>query len=338
MVLVTSSISSPPSYVYNCHMFYNPDLRDSEIKLVLRETKEAVPEKKHVPAYRFDIALLDGTVVGNCSFRIWHTPVIWFAGNIGYEIYEPFRGHRYASKACNLLYKLAIMHDMDYVIITCNVNNAASERSIQLAGGMFISEEDVPQDSEQYQKGSHRVKIYKVLLHDMPTLFSLDKKDYSDSDPIRNRHSVRGIIIRDGKIAMAHVTRFGYYKFPGGGSEGSETKIETLIREVREESGLVVKPETARPYGMVTRIQKSRNGDKYCQDNFYYLCNAEDEIASQELTEKESENGYKLEFVDPREAIRASRATESYKDRFAGVSIERECLVLEHLIADGCFS
>ena len=326
-----------PHDVYNLLMFYNPDLHDDEIKLVLRETKEAIPERKHVPAYCFDIALLDGTVVGNCSLKIWHTDVIWFAGNIGYEVYEPYRGHHYAAKACRLLYSLAVMHDLDYVIITCNVRNAASERTIQLAGGMFISEEDVPKDSEQYQKGSHRVRIYKVLLHDMRKLFSLDRKDYSDSDPIRNRHSVRGIIIRGGKIAMAHVTKYGYYKFPGGGSEGDETKIQTLIREVREESGLVVKPDTVRPYGMVTRVQKSRKGDKYCQDNFYYLCDAEDEVASQDLTEKESESGYKLEFVDPREAIRASRATESYKDRFAGTSIERECLVLENLISEGYF-
>ena len=319
-------------------MFYiDIDLHDDEIKLILRETKEAIPERKHVPAYCFDIALLDGTVVGNCSLKIWHTRVIWFAGNIGYEVYEPFRGHRYAAKACRLLFKLAIMHDLDYVIITCNVNNAASERSIQLAGGMFISEENVPEDSEQYQKGSHRVKIYKVLLHDMRTLFDLDRKDYDEKGPMHNRHSVRGIIIRDGKIAMAHVTKRGFYKFPGGGSEGNETKIETLIREVREEAGLVVNPETVRPYGIVTRSQLSRIGDRYCQDNFYYLCDAEDTLVSQELTQSESENGYTLEFVDPLEAIRLSKTSESYSNRFIGLSIERECRVLETLISEGYF-
>ena len=319
-------------------MFYTDiDLHDDEIKLILRETKEAIPERKHVPAYCFDIALLDGTAVGNCSLKIWHTRVIWFAGNIGYEVYEPFRGHHYAAKACRLLFKLAIMHDLDYVIITCNVSNAASERSIQLAGGMFISEEDVPEDSEQYRKGSHRVKIYKVLLHDMRTLFDLDRKDYDPKGPMHSRHSVRGIIIRDGKIAMAHVTKRGFYKFPGGGSEGNETKIETLIREVREEAGLVVKPETVRPYGIVTRSQLSRIGDRYCQDNFYYLCDAEDSIVPQELTQSESESGYSLEFVDPLEAIRQSKASEYYNDRFIGQSIERECRVLEKLISEGYF-
>ncbi len=318
--------------------FKDIDLHDDELKLVLRETKEAIPERKHVPAYCFDIALLDGTVVGNCSLKIWHTPVIWFAGNIGYEVYEPYRGHRYAAKACRLLYPLAIRHNLDYLIITCNVSNAASERSIQLAGGMFIAEQDVPQDYEQYRKGSKRVRIYKVLLHDMRKLFDLDRKDYDEKGPIHCRHSVRGIIIRNGKIAMDYVQKHGCYKFPGGGSEGDETKIETLIREVREEAGLVVKPETVRPYGIVTRSQLSRIGDRYCQDNFYYLCDVEDRMVPQELTQSESESGYKLEFVDPYEAIRISRASDYCKNRFIGVQIERETRVLEKLIEEGYFN
>ena len=318
--------------------FTDLDLHDSEIKLVLRETKEAIPERKHVPVYCFDIALLDGTVVGNCSLKIWHTQVIWFAGNIGYEVYEPYRGHRYASKACRLLFKLAIMHDLDYVIITCNVTNEASERSIQLAGGMFIEESDVPQDYEQYQRGSKRVKIYKILLRDMRTLFDIDLKDYDEKGPMHCRHSVRGIIIRDGKIAMDYVEKYKCYKFPGGGSERDETKIDTLVREVREEAGLVVKPETARPYGIVTRSQMSRSGDRYCQDNFYYLCDVEDKVVPQELTKSESESGYRLEFIDPYKAIRISRASEYCSNRFIGVQIERETRVLEKLIEEGYFN
>ena len=318
--------------------FFSPDLHDDCIRLILREKTQAVPEKNHVPRYGFDIALPDGTVVGTCSLRVGHNRLTWFGGNIGYGIHEPFRGHRYAARACALLFELASMHSMDYVIISCNPDNAASERTILLSGGMLVDETDVPEDTEQYRRGSRRVRIYKVLLHDIRHLFNLDNRDYSDDDPILNRHSVRGIIIRGGKIAMAHVTRFGYYKFPGGGSEGSETKLQTLIREVREESGLVVKPETARPYGYVTRTQKSRRGYRYNQDNFYYFCEAEDEVLSQKLTESEQESGYVLEFVDPVEAIRASRATPSYSDRFASLSIDRECLVLESLISDGCFN
>ena len=317
--------------------FKDIDLHDDEIRLVLREKRDAIPEKGYVPAYAFDIALPDGTVAGTCSFKVGQTRVIWYAGNIGYEVYEPFRGHHYALKACRLLYRLAVMHGFDYVIITCNVDNAASERTITLAGGMFVSEEDVPEDTEQYRRGSKRVKIFKILLHDMRFLFGLDRADYDRKDPVRNRHSVRGIIIKDGRIAMAHVTKYGYYKFPGGGSEGAETRLQTLVREVKEEAGLVVKPQTVRPYGMATRTQMSRKGDTYNQDNFYYFCEVEDIPPVQELTDIEAEAGYVLEYVDPRDAIRASKACSSYRNRFVGQTIERDCRVLEMLMEEGYF-
>ena len=318
--------------------FLRPDLHDDEIKLILRETREAVPEKNYVPSYHFDIALKDDRVIGTCSLRVGHNRLTYFGGNIGYGIDEPYRGHRYAVRACRLLFSLAVKHDMDYLLITCSVDNPASERTIQLAGGMLIAEKDVPKDTEQYQKGSRRVKIYKILLHDMRTLFNLDMKDYQDNAPIRNRHSVRGIVIRDGKIAMAYVGKYGCYKFPGGGSEGTETKLETLSREVREEAGLVVIPGTEKPYGLVVRKQMDRKGENFTQDNFYYICEVKDRILPQELTESEAASGYTLQFIDPSEAIRVSRASEYSTNRFIGVQIQRETRVLESLIADGYFN
>ncbi|MBQ7066683.1 MAG: NUDIX domain-containing protein [Lachnospiraceae bacterium] len=43
---------------------------------------------------------------------------------------------------------------------------------------------------------------------------------------------------------MMHSKKYNYYKLPGGGIEPEETLEDTLIREVREESGLIVKAET----------------------------------------------------------------------------------------------
>ncbi len=78
----------------------------------------------------------------------------------------------------------------------------------------------------------------------MRILFDMDKKDYNPDGKKFVRPSVRGIIIKNGKIAMVHSIKYNYYKFPGGGIEDNESKIETLIREVREESGLIVKADT----------------------------------------------------------------------------------------------
>ena len=108
--------------------FYDEDLQDNDIRLIYTAKCEAVPEKGYFPAYKFNIALLDGTPIGKCDLRIGHNSNTYYGGNIGYAVDEPYRGHHYAAKACILLFQLAAMHDMDYVTITCEVNNAASSR------------------------------------------------------------------------------------------------------------------------------------------------------------------------------------------------------------------
>ena len=91
----------------------------------------------------------------------------------------------------------------------------------------------------------------------MRALFDIDTKDYDPKGPAFVRPSVRGIILRDGKVAMVHSLKYDYYKFPGGGIEAGETRPQALIREVLEESGLQVRPESIREYGLVHRVQKS---------------------------------------------------------------------------------
>ena len=78
----------------------------------------------------------------------------------------------------------------------------------------------------------------------MRLLFEMDKHDYDDCTGNFVRNSARSIIIKDEKIAMIHSLKYDYYKFPGGGIEGDESPIAAMIRETREEAGIVVKPET----------------------------------------------------------------------------------------------
>ena len=51
------------------------------------------------------------------------------------------------------------------------------------------------------------------------------------------REAVRGIILNGKKLLMIYSSKDGDYKFPGGGVELGETYEETLVREVKEESG-----------------------------------------------------------------------------------------------------
>ena len=69
----------------------------------------------------------------------------------------------------------------------------------------------------------------------MRTLFEFDYKDYKENGTVGIRPSVRGIIIKDGRLAMVHSRKFDYYAFSGGGIDKGEEKEEALIREIREE-------------------------------------------------------------------------------------------------------
>ena len=166
----------------------------------------------------------------------------------------------------------------------------------------------------------------------MRNLFTLDKKDYDENSPLFVRPSVRGIVIRDGRIAMVHSLKYDYYKFPGGGIEGEEGQLETLIREVKEEAGLTVKPETVREFGVVRRKQNGQLGDIFVQDNYYYLCEVEADVQPQILDDYEQEERFTLEFVEPRQAIAANRTKDhGPKDL---TMIEREARVLEILVEE----
>ena len=169
----------------------------------------------------------------------------------------------------------------------------------------------------------------------MRLLFEMDKKDYDNCTHSFVRNSARSIIIRNGTVAMIHSLKYDYYKFPGGGIERGEDPIDAMIRETREESGLVVKPETIKEYGYVHRVQKSDldETERFVQDNYYYLCEAEKDMVPQDLDEYEAKETYTLEFVDPETAIRKNRNVA--QSPYNQMMFEREARVLELLMVEG---
>lgn len=168
----------------------------------------------------------------------------------------------------------------------------------------------------------------------MRELFTIDKQNYKKDGTVGKRPSVRGIILKDGKIAMMHSLKYDYYKLPGGGIEPGETFEDTLIREVREESGLIVKPATVREFGYVRRIERGKIEDIFIQENYYYLCEVEETPVPQKLDDYEEEEQFVLEYVTPEYAIETNQ-NANHKDKkevrtFSGM-LERENRVL-HIV------
>lgn len=172
----------------------------------------------------------------------------------------------------------------------------------------------------------------------MRTLFDMDTKDYDPSGKRFVRPSARGIVRRDGKIAMIYVRRFNCYKFPGGGIDPGEDRIHALIREVREEAGLVVIPESVTEYGLVHRVEFHKEyGDIFDQENYYYFCEAEPKPIEQKLEDYEKADGFKLEFVSAEKAAAVNSLAHGSEEVSYELTreIERERRVLELLIQEG---
>lgn len=165
----------------------------------------------------------------------------------------------------------------------------------------------------------------------MEQLFEIDLHDYEAGAGVFSRPSARGIIFYDcGRIALVYSQKEKYYKFPGGGIHKDEDKKEALIREVREETGLIVIPDSIDEFGSVLRRQKSNLSPNtiFEQENFYYLCKVEKGIAEQKLDDYEAEAGFVLKFVYLEEAIDTNSKYKT-EDYFNEIMIKRETKLLQ---------
>ena len=172
----------------------------------------------------------------------------------------------------------------------------------------------------------------------MKQLFTIDAKNYDPSWPKSYRPSVRGIIIsNDNLISLIYSQKYHFYKLPGGGIEEGESHLETLIREVDEETGLTVIPDSVQEFGEALRIQKSSTlkDTIFVQQNFYYICQTTNQIHPQHLDQDEQEADFILKTVSLDEAIATNQA---FIANYQGTPTEckeemviRECRILELL-------
>ncbi len=164
----------------------------------------------------------------------------------------------------------------------------------------------------------------------MKELFSIDLKDYKPNDSVFRRPSARAIIIKNNIIALVYSEKEKYYKFPGGGIKDDEDMLVALAREVKEEVGLIVKPESISEFGSVMRRQKSNYVENtiFEQENFYFWCECEDNVVSQNLDDYEKDAEFTLKYVDIDEAISVNSKYKS-DDYFNEIMIQREKKVLE---------
>lgn len=86
---------------------------------------------------------------------------------------------------------------------------------------------------------------------------------------------------------------------------------------------------------MFTASKKATRADYFLQDNFYYLCEVEENVCSQKLDDYEAEEKFTLEYVEPERAVFINRNRNHGPKQWT--MIEREAKVLELLKQEGYF-
>lgn len=123
------------------------DLKDSLLELVLLECQSAEASVWRVPAYIFHIQLrATAEIIGRLSLRIGTEEQLKYSGHIGYEIDPAHRGNHFAERAARLVLPIARRHGLVEILITCNPDNPASQRTIERLGATYIETVDVPDD------------------------------------------------------------------------------------------------------------------------------------------------------------------------------------------------
>ncbi|WP_394190699.1 GNAT family N-acetyltransferase [Paenisporosarcina quisquiliarum] len=136
-------------------------IKGEEIDLLIERKVPGNVDKNYVPAYWYAINL-SGTnlTIGTIDLRIGTNSRTYYGGNIGYAIDTKYRGNHYAAKACQLLKQVALAHGMHEIIITCNPDNIASNKTCIRLGAELLEVVDLPIDNDMYLEGEFQKCIY----------------------------------------------------------------------------------------------------------------------------------------------------------------------------------
>lgn len=144
----------------------------------------------------------------------------------------------------------------------------------------------------------------------------------------RLRKAARVLIFQENKIAILNAANLYLHKLPGGGIEENESIAEGLCREILEETGCSV--TDASELGIVVEY---RDTIELLQISYVFTGKVEDNAGTPSFTKKEQDEGFRLEWLDPAEAIKIMK-NEDHPNTYAGKFIQaRDLAILEYYTA-----
>ena len=142
----------------------------------------------------------------------------------------------------------------------------------------------------------------------------------------KTRDGSRAIIVNDGKILLTHELQSGWWLIPGGGLEEGENPETCVIREVEEETGLIVRP--LRQFLVMNEYY-----EEYRYMGYLFICEVTGK-GQMKLTDAEKRRGVQPEWISLSEAIDIFSKHEAYAEESEEKrgSYQREYLALREYI------
>lgn len=141
----------------------------------------------------------------------------------------------------------------------------------------------------------------------MEKILVMDEHNYADALGEIYRVSARGIIFVAGRLLMIE-NSFGEVKLPGGGIEPGEDDRQALIREVREETGYDVIPQSIKPFGEIEEKRLSVQEPMiWHQINRLYFCDVYPVQGECEYSGNEKKYQFRQVFYTLEEALEKNK-------------------------------
>lgn len=141
----------------------NLEFIDGDLELVFDEERKVSEPDEKIVAYYFDIRnRYTREKMGFINFKNGFTDnIIMYRGNIGYEVFEKYRGNSYSSRSCILLKPLIRHLGFNEIFLTCNFNNYSSKKNIEKIGAKLIETVSIEENNKfsSYYSGDSRIKL-----------------------------------------------------------------------------------------------------------------------------------------------------------------------------------
>ena len=116
------------------------------------------------------------------------------------------------------------------------------------------------------------------------------------------------------------------YQFIGGHIEEEEDLVKGLIREIEEESGIIIDDEEVIPFLKVTKYVKDypNINENSCYDYYYYYIKT-DKLPNLELvnyTDNEKEGNFKLVYIPLDEVEEVFKDNQKVSERVKTIALE----------------